>query len=218
MPRETLSREKVLAAALRLADEHGLAGLSMRKLADSLHVEAMSLYNHVRNKGDLLDGIAGLVFGSIPLPDATLPWDERLRFLVLGAHRALTAHPVVVRALAVEQASPRSLDALRFIDAMLGALFDAGLDERDTVRRYRSLLGQVFGSVLVSSADATVDKPERAEPVGAWFVRNVNADTLPRLHRAMPALLDIDCGSEFAQDLEFALDGLRTHRPVGGQR
>jgi TetR/AcrR family tetracycline transcriptional repressor len=209
MPRETLSREKVLTAALRLADEHGLAGLSMRKLADSLHVEAMSLYNHVRSKGDLLDGVAGLVFGSFPLPDTALPWDERLRLLLLGAHQVLTEHPVVVRALAAEQANPRSLDALRFIDAVLGALFDAGLDERDAVRRYRSLLGLVFGSVLVSSADATADNPERSEPVDVWFVRNVKADTLPRLHRALPALLDIDCGSEFTQVLDFALDGLR---------
>jgi len=184
-------------------------------------VEAMSLYNHVRNKGDLLDGVAGLVFGSIPLPDATLPWDERLHFLLLGAHQALTDHPVVVRALAAEQANPRSLDALRFIDAVLGALFDAGLDERDAVRRYRSLLGLVFGSVLVTSADATADNPERAEPVDVWFVRNVRADTLPRLHRALPALLDTDCGAEFTQVLDFALDGLRaaavrrsTPRPV----
>jgi AcrR family transcriptional regulator len=209
MARETLSRDKVLAAALRLADEHGLAGLSMRRLADSLGVEAMSLYNHVRNKGDLLDGLAGLAFGSIPLPDPTLPWDDRLRVLLGGAHDVLTAHPVVVRALASGQANPRSLDALGFIDAVLGALLDAGLGERDAARRYRSLLGLVFGSVLISTADATADTAARVDPIEAWFLRNVDAASLPHLHRTLPALLDVDCTSDFAEELEFALDGLR---------
>lgn len=209
MPRETLSREKVLAAALRLADEHGLAGLSMRRLADSLHVEAMSLYNHVRNKGDLLDGLVGLTFASIPLPDPALPWDDRLRVLLRGAHQVLTKHPVVVRALADDHANPQSPGALRFIDAVLGALLDAGLDERDAARRYRSLFGLVFGSVLIGAADAPMDTVTRAEPIEAYFVRNVNADTLPHLHRALPALLDVECGPDFTRELDFALDGLR---------
>ncbi|WP_255355826.1 TetR family transcriptional regulator, partial [Frankia sp. CpI1-P] len=64
---------------MRLADERGLAGLTMRRLAAELGVEAMSLYNHVANKRDLLDGIAARVYESIPLPDPALAWDERLR-------------------------------------------------------------------------------------------------------------------------------------------
>jgi AcrR family transcriptional regulator len=103
--RETLNRERVLGAALRLAGEQGLTGLSMRRLAADVGVEAMSLYNHVANKGDLLDGMAARVFEGIPLPDPALPWDDRLRALGTAA---FTEHPVVVRAVAAGQANPRS--------------------------------------------------------------------------------------------------------------
>lgn len=209
MPRETLTRARVLDAALCFADRNGLAGLSMRKLAAALGVEAMSLYNHVANKGDLLDGMAARVFESIPLPDPALPWDERLRALALGAHDTLSAHPVVVRALASDQADPRSPGALRFIDALLGALLDAGLDEREAARRYRSLLGAVFGSVLAASADVTSGVTDRDEPVAAWFVRTVTAEELPNLHRVLPTLLDEDCLAEFESDVDFFVAGLR---------
>jgi AcrR family transcriptional regulator len=106
--RETLNRERVLGAALRLAGEQGLTGLSMRRLAADVGVEAMSLYNHVANKGDLLDGMAARVFEGIPLPDPALPWDDRLRALGTAAFKSLTEHPVVVRAVAAGQANPRS--------------------------------------------------------------------------------------------------------------
>ena len=67
-PRIPLSRDRVLLAAVALADESGLGTLSMRKLGDALGVEAMSLYNHVANKDELLDGMVDLVFGEIDLP------------------------------------------------------------------------------------------------------------------------------------------------------
>ena len=209
MPREQLSRAKVLDAALRLVDEHGLDGLSMRKLAAVLGVEAMSLYNHVANKSDLLDGVAGRVFESIPLPDPALPWDERLRALGINAHVAFGSHPVVVRALAANQATPRSAGALRFLDALLGALLEAGLSERAAVRRYRALFGLVFGSVLVGSVDAGGEAAERAEPIDEWFRRRVTADDLPSLRRTLPALLDIECTPPFEHELEFFLGSVR---------
>ena len=68
----------------------------------------MSLYNHVSGKADLLDGIASRVFESIAVPDAALPWDERVRALIGGCYEALRAHPAVVQALVAEAANPRS--------------------------------------------------------------------------------------------------------------
>lgn len=209
MARDTLSREKVLDAALRLADLHGLGALSMRKLAAELGVEAMSLYNHVANKADLLDGVAGRVFEGIALPDPGLPWEERVRALAGGAFAAFAAHPEVVRALAADQANPRSLGALRFIDALLAALLDSGADERAAVRRYRSLLGLLFGSVLVRSVDLTGAGTSAAEPIEEWFKRSVTAARLPNLARVLPALLELDCGPTFSEELEFYIDGMR---------
>jgi TetR/AcrR family transcriptional regulator, tetracycline repressor protein len=209
MTRDTLSREKVLDAALRLADLHGLGALSMRKLAAELGVEAMSLYNHVANKADLLDGVTGRVFEGIALPDPGLPWEERLRALANGAFAAFAAHPEVVRALAADQANPRSIGALQFIDALLAALLDSGIDERTAARRYRSLFGLLFGSVLVRSVDLTGGYAPSAEPIGEWFKRSVAAARLPSLARALPALLELDCGPSFSEELEFYIDAIR---------
>ncbi|WP_086840947.1 TetR/AcrR family transcriptional regulator C-terminal domain-containing protein [Amycolatopsis kentuckyensis] len=203
-----LTREKVLDAALRLADEQGLAALSMRKVAAAVGVEAMSLYNHVSNKGDLLDGLTARVFEEVALPDAALPWDVRLRALASGLHASFTRHPVVVRALAAQEANPRSAGALRVIDAVLHALLDAGLSDEAAARSYRSLLGMLLGSVLTGTTGAG-PKAERAEPVGAWFRRMVTAEELPSLHRVLPALEAGDCVQDFEYQLGLLIGGLR---------
>ncbi|MGK3200809.1 TetR/AcrR family transcriptional regulator C-terminal domain-containing protein [Amycolatopsis sp. MEPSY49] len=203
-----LNREKVLDVALRLADEQGLAALSMRKVAAAAGVEAMSLYNHVENKGDLLDGLTARVFEEVPLPDPALPWDARLRSLAAGLHASFTRHPVVVRALAAQDANPRSAGALRVIDALLRALLDAGLTEEAAARSYRSLLGMLFGSVLTGAAAAGDAKAERAEPVVAYFRRMATAEELPSLRRVLPALETGDCVQDFGYQLDLLIGGL----------
>jgi TetR/AcrR family tetracycline transcriptional repressor len=219
--RGTLSRAAVLDAALALADEGGLGAVSMRRVAARLGVEAMSLYNHVSGKADLLDGIASRVFETIAVPDTALAWDERVRFLIRGCYEALRAHPAVVRALAADQANPRSAAALAVLDAILSALFDAGLDERAAARGYRSLLGLVFGSVLVETADpavAAVPDSERAEPVADWFARMATPADLPHLHRALPALMAADCAADFSHELDLLIEGLRAGRSASPAR
>jgi AcrR family transcriptional regulator len=206
-----LTREKIFDAALRLADEQGMAALSMRKVAASVGVEAMSLYNHVANKGDLLDGLTARVFEEVTLPDPASSWDARLRSLAEGLHASFSRHPVVVRALAAQDANPRSAGALRVIDALLGALLDAGLGEEAAARSYRSLLGMLFGAVLTGTAGpaAPATPAARAEPVAAWFRRMVTAAELPSLHRVLPALEAGDCVQDFEYQLELLLAGLR---------
>src|SRR3954466_13746244 len=92
-PRSPLSRERVLAAAVAFADEHGIGSLSMRKLGEVLGVEAMSLYNHVANKDRLLDGMVDLVFGEIDLPAGNPDWKIAMRERAQSARRALGRHP-----------------------------------------------------------------------------------------------------------------------------
>ncbi|WP_284740154.1 TetR/AcrR family transcriptional regulator [Amycolatopsis sp. RTGN1] len=204
----SLTREEILDAALRLADERGMAALSMRKVAAAVGVEAMSLYNHVENKGDLLDGLTARVFEEVTLPDPATHWDARLRSLAEGLHASFSRHPVVVRALAAQDANPRSPGALRVIDALLGALLDAGLAEEAAARSYRSLLGMLFGSVLTGTA-GTATPAVRAEPVAAWFRRTVTAAELPSLHRVLPALEAGDCVQDFEYQLDLLIAGLR---------
>ena len=90
-PRAPLSRERVLRAALVLADEGGIEGLTMRRLGERLQVEAMSLYNHIAGKDDILDGIVDLVFSEIEVPSDIAEWKAAMR------RRALSARDVLLR-------------------------------------------------------------------------------------------------------------------------
>ena len=90
--RVPLSRERILQAAVDLADADGIDGLSMRKLAHSLGFEVMSLYNHVANKDDLLAGMVDLVAGQIDRPAEGAPWKQAVRSLSLSAHDVLLTH------------------------------------------------------------------------------------------------------------------------------
>src|SRR3954447_10403008 len=91
-PRASLSRERVLVAAVAFADEHGIAALTMRKLGHVLGVEAMSLYNHVANKDQLLDGMVDLVFSEVGLPSGDDDWKTAMRRRAISARTALAAH------------------------------------------------------------------------------------------------------------------------------
>src|ERR1700681_4261143 len=87
-----LSRERVIRAAIALADASGIESLTMRKLGQELGVEAMSLYNHVANKDDIIDGIVDLVFSEIELPAAGAGWKPAMRKRAISAHDALLRH------------------------------------------------------------------------------------------------------------------------------
>src|SRR6202165_1907347 len=91
--RAPLSRERGLRPAIRVADRHGIESLSMRKLGNELGVEAMSLYNHVRNKVDMLDGMVDVVFSEIDLPTRGVDWQIAMRKRAISARQALLRPP-----------------------------------------------------------------------------------------------------------------------------
>src|ERR1700716_4224219 len=91
--RTPLTRERVMAAAIELADRDGIESISMRRLAQELGVEAMSLYTHVRNKNDLLDGMTDAVISQIPMGAEGVDWKMSLRQMGLGARSIMLRHP-----------------------------------------------------------------------------------------------------------------------------
>ena len=91
--RSPLTRERVLKAAVRLADREGIDAVSMRRLGTELGIEAMSLYTHVRDKDDLLNGMVELVIGEIPIHRDGADWKASLRATVLGARSVVLRHP-----------------------------------------------------------------------------------------------------------------------------
>ena len=134
-PRVPLSRERVLHAALALADETGVESLSMRRLAKTLGVEAMSLYNHVGNKDDLLDGLVDLVFDEIEPPPSDVDWRTAMRRRAISTREALRRHPWAIGLMeARSQPGPATL-ALH--EAVLRCLREAGFSVAETATRTR---------------------------------------------------------------------------------
>src|ERR1041384_8488656 len=111
MKRRPLTREAILDAAVELLDHHGMEKLSMRRLGAALGVEAMSLYNHIPNKGALLDGIHQRILLSLETPGHTRSWQAYVRHQALALHRALLAHPHAISLFATRPAAtPAALE------------------------------------------------------------------------------------------------------------
>ena len=141
-----LNRERVLQAALKLADETGIDTLSMRRLAQTLGVEAMSLYNHVKNKEDLIDGMVDLVVAEMAVPDVTADWQLEIRRIANSAHCVLISHPwatlMLVSRINVGPAK------LRHFDATQGCLVNAGLSPELADQLRNVIDGHIYGFTL----------------------------------------------------------------------
>jgi AcrR family transcriptional regulator len=203
--RKPLSRERILAAALELVDEQGIDALSMRKLGQSLGYEAMSLYNHVANKDDLLDGILDLVLAEMepPAPEGGLP---AIRAAALSAHEALGRHAWAANMLM----SPGRIRPARiqYMEALLATLRGAGLSAETTYHAYHVLDAHIIGFSLWASTHGKV--PDHIEDARAWFDENIPVATLPYLHEH--GLQHLDEGphhdvSAFEYGLDLLLGG-----------
>jgi AcrR family transcriptional regulator len=143
-----LSRDRILKAALALADESGIESVTMRKLGEALGFEAMSLYNHVANKDDLLDGILDLVLAESEPPAPEGEWDEAVRASAISIHAALRNHGWSSALLMTGRIRPARL---RYMDSLLGRLREAGFSAETTYAVYHVLDGHIFGFALWES-------------------------------------------------------------------
>ena len=141
-----LSRDRIFVAAVELVDANGLEALSMRKLGAALNVEAMSLYNHVANKDDVVNGLLEAVLAEIELPADELAWDDKLRDIAHKFRRAGHAHPRIFPLFGSR--AIRSIEGFRPLECSYAALRDAGLDPNAALDAFMSLSSYVFGYVL----------------------------------------------------------------------
>jgi AcrR family transcriptional regulator len=212
---ERLSRERIGAAAIELADRDGIDALSMRKLAQQLGVDPMSLYNHVRDKDDLLTGIVdGLVSRIEPTTDGT-EWMANLRQTILAARGVLLQHPWSSRV--IESRMTPTPATLRYLDTVVGILREGGFS---LDLRHHSL--HVLGSrVLGFSQDLFDDSPDvRPEPEVAVLQARMWATTHPDLALLAGAVTHdgglggCDDDEEFAFSLDLILEGLEKRRKL----
>jgi AcrR family transcriptional regulator len=177
-PRLPLSRDRILHAALELADGGGIESLTMRKLGQALGFEAMSLYNHVANKDDVLDGILDLVLAESEPPSPAGDWDTAIRTSAISVHEALRRHPWSCTLLmAPGHARPARA---RYMDLLLGRLREAGFSAETTYVAYHVLDGHIFGFSLWETSHTYT--AEEISNFGAKFEQTITADAYPYLH------------------------------------
>jgi AcrR family transcriptional regulator len=209
----TLSREQVLRAAVSLADESGIEALSMRNLGRTVGVEAMSLYNHVSGKDDLLDGMVDLVWGEVEPPPARGGWRTAIHKTAASAHGVLMRHPW---ACGLAISSGRIHPArIRYIDAILGRLRRSGFSAELAFRAYHAIDGHIIGFTMWLTGHSIAD--ERRDQLVAATLDGF-ANEFPYLiehveqHRAGVGRRGKD---EFTFVLDLLLDGLEQMRSRG---
>ena len=212
--RPPLSRERVLRAAVAYADERGLAALSMRRLGSELGVEAMSLYNHVANKDDLLNGITDLVLGEIELP-VDGDWKDALRRHAISAHDVLFAHQWACElALSPDRSSAVSVQRAEW---MLRRLREAGFSAGLTYHAYHALDSHILGFTLWQLGHGIVGE-EQVVDLAASFFRMFPREEYPYLHEhAQQHMAGFGRGEKGAFELvlDLILDGLERERDTG---
>jgi AcrR family transcriptional regulator len=207
--RTPLNRERVLRAAVTLADEQGIESLTMRELGLRLGVEAMSLYNHVANKDDILDGMVDLVVGEIDLPPDTVGWREAMRRRAISAQAVFASHPWA--SALIDSRTSSGPARLHYFDWMLGTLRRAGFTVEGTARAVSVLGSYIYGfgrQEINISPGPGVAPGEVAEA----FLQAIPADEYPNL-REMVVEYAMKAGHDERADFEFGLglilDGLQ---------
>jgi AcrR family transcriptional regulator len=209
--RTQLTRERVVAAGIDLADRDGTESISMRKLAQDLGVEAMSLYTHVRNKDDLLDGMVDAVIGTIPTSTDGADWKQSLRQMALAARSILLTHPWAPGL--IESRTTPGPATLRYIDTVIGLLREGGF----TIAQAHHAL-HILGSRALGFTQDLFDDSDDLEPEAAASLASELGATLPYVaemalavtHGGALGRCDDDVEFEFA--LDFILDGLERLR------
>jgi AcrR family transcriptional regulator len=198
----------VLRAAIALADAGGIGTLTMRGLGEAVGVEAMSLYNHVANKDDVLDGMVDAVFGEIELPATGTGWRSAMRARAVSAREVLSRHPWAI-GLMESRTSPGPA-TLRHHDAVLGTLREAGFSVELAAHAFSALDSYTYGFALQESS-LPFDTPEKTGELAQTILEQLPAEKYPHLseltveHVLQPGY---DYGNEFEFGLDLILDGL----------
>jgi TetR/AcrR family tetracycline transcriptional repressor len=196
-PRPALTRPRVVRTALRLVDEHGLPALTMRALATELRVSPMALYNHVRDKDELIDLMVDLVLGEVELCPIAGDWATQMRALVCSYHHVLTAHPGLARVYStLVRIGPHGL---RIMERGLGLLLEAGFSASEAADAFFALFTYTAGYHQMGRVDA---RDYSAMP----------SEEIPSVTAVTTHLSGVHHRGRFEYGLDGLLTGLRATR------
>lgn len=202
--RVPLSRERVLRAAVALADQSGIESLTMRRLGQELRVKAMSLYNHVASKDDILDGIVDLVVGDIHVPATGTDWRSAMRERAVSAHEVLLAHPWAAMLLMSRYNIGPGMT--RYLEATLGRLREGGFSIAGALDAWNILDSHLYGFTLQE-----LNLPfevEEAQRVSAEVLTQLPADEFPHVAEVINEVMQLGRKEDFEFGLDLILDGL----------
>jgi len=219
--RVRLSRDRVLRAAVALADDAGIDAVSMRNLAAGLGVVPMALYKHVAGKEELLDGMVDVVVGEIDPPAGGADWKSAVRQRVLSARRALLRHPWASRV--IESRTSRTPAVLAYMDSMTGMFLAGGFSADLTHHVMHALGNRMWGFTRELFDDPDSSGPDSSDPgAQAAMIRDMAARYPHIMQVAMaatngeaPAGRGCDEQFEFEFALDLLLDGFERLRQQG---
>ena len=205
-PRSPLTKDRVLQAAIDLVDREGLGALTMRRLGSELGFEAMSLYKHVANKDEILDGMVEIVVGQIEVPTPTAEWREAMRRRAASAREVLGKHSWAIGLL--ESRGSNGPATSRYLNAILGNLLSAGFSNEDAAHAFWLLDCYVYGQVI---QETSMSLRASGEGVGsAASALETPATDYPYLSAFYEHAMTVDYtfDGEFEFGLDLILDGL----------
>ena len=204
--RVPLSRERVLDAAIKLADQGGLESLSMRKLGQELGVEAMAVYYHFANKDEVIDGIVDIVFSQIDLPASGVDWKSAMRQRAVSLRDVLLRHRWAI-GLMESRRKPGPAN-LRHHDVVIGSLRSAGLNMPTIAHAYSLVDSYIYGFALFTM-NLPFDPSEEVAELGQGVLRAYPVNAYPNLVAYISAMRPgYNYGDEFEYGLDLILDGL----------
>jgi AcrR family transcriptional regulator len=208
-----LSRDRVLHAAVALADRGGIESVTMRRVAEELGVEAMSLYHHVSNKEDMLDGMIDRVFAEIELPLGS-DWRAALRRRSVSARRVLLDHRWAIGL--IESRTSPGPGILRHHDVVIGTLRGGGFSIAGAAHAFAILDSYIYG-FAIQEVSLPFQSPEEIAQVAGAILEGLTDDEYPHLremtaeHVLQPGY---DFGSSYEVGLELVLSGLEGLREL----
>ena len=211
-PRARLNRDRVLRTAIELADAHGIEALTMRKLGEELGVEAMSLYNHVSNKGDLLNGMVDVIFGEIELPSHGDDWKPAIRKRSISFRDVLSRHPWATGLK--DSGTAPGPSTLRHHNRVIGTFRNSGFSVAMTAHAFSAVDSYVYG-FAVQESSLPFETEEQTQAMAQVMLAQLPADEYPYLAELMTKHVlrpGYDYGDEFAIGLDLLLDALERAR------
>jgi AcrR family transcriptional regulator len=204
--RTPLSRDRILDAAIELADREGIGAVTMRRLGQHLGVEAMSLYKHIADKDEVLAGIADRIAQEFALPSPDVDWRTALRETSIAAHAVLLRHPWAGPLMeSILEPGPARL---AYLDAVIGVLRGAGFSLRDVASAFGALDSHLYGFTM-QVVSWPFDVEDYVE-VSTAMAAGLDTDRYPNLAAMATMVATADAGVplDYAFGLDLLLDGL----------